>query len=687
MKPDFSGYATKAGLKCSDGRTITPEAFKHMDGKTVPLVWQHGHNEPANVLGHAVLEARDDGMYCYGFFNQTPSASQAKALVQHKDITSLSIYANQLVEKAKQVFHGVIREVSLVLSGANPGALIDNVSVVHGDNTTDILDDEAVIYTGLRLQHDDSEDVDAADDSEDYDDEEDDIEHAVKDAEDLKDGGADDASEGDATIQDVYDSLTPQQKQVVHYMIGAALEAAPASSAKHSEQDDEDDLAHDDIDQEGQNRMNVFERGGKTAKHGAIGGNDDEGVVLSHSDVQSIVEEAKKIGSLKRAVENYALQHGIENIDVLFPEAKNIDNEPQFLARRTEWVAGVLNGTRHTPFSRIRTRSADITHEEARAKGYIKGNLKKEEFFGVVKRVTTPTTVYKKQQLDRDDMLDITDFDVVMWLKGEMRLMLEEEIARAILIGDGRDVSNEDKIKDPAGASEGAGIRSILNDHELYVTHVNVALPATNADYNDVVEAVMRARRFYRGTGVPTFYATTSTVVEMLLSKDAFGRRRWNTKEELGAALGVGGVVEVEVMDQEPDLLGILVNLQDYSVGTDQGGDISLFDFFDIDYNQYKYLIETRCSGALTKIKSAMVVHRQSAGDVLITPTAPVFDGTTVTIPTDANINYFVDGVAAADGSTHAVAPGETAAVTAEPTAGHYFATNEQDQWSFTGQA
>lgn len=676
MKPDFSGYATKAGLKCSDGRTITPEAFKHMDGKTVPLVWQHGHNEPANVLGHAVLEAREDGVYAYGFFNDTEPAQQAKALVQHKDINSLSIYANQLVERAKQVFHGVIREVSLVLSGANPGALIDNVSIAHGDGSEpSILDDEAVIFTGLELQHSDDSSTTDADSTE-----------AVGAAEDGNEGEEEpiEHAAANATVQDIYDSLSDEQKQVVHYMIGAALEAA-AGDAQHSDQTNEGDLAHD-ADQEGTDSMsrNVFERGGSAA-HGATGGTDDQHV-LTHDAMAGIVDEAKKSGSLKRAVEQYALQHGIENIDVLFPDAKAIDNEPEWVKRRTEWVANVLNGTKHTPFSRIKTRSADITHEEARAKGYIKGSLKKEEFFGVSQRVTTPTTIYKKQKLDRDDMLDITDFDVVMWLKGEMRLMLEEEVARAILIGDGRDVANEDKVKDPMGAAEGAGIRSILHDHELYVTRVNVGLPAQDADYNEVVEAVMRARRFYKGSGVPNFYTTTQVSVEMLLSKDAFGRRRWNSRDELANALGVGAVVDVEVMDQEEDLLGIIVNLQDYSVGTDRGGDISLFDDFDIDYNQYKYLIETRLSGALTKIKSAMVIHREAAGDVLVTPTSPTFNGTTVTIPADTNVDYFVDGTPVADGSTVAVATGETVTVTAEAVAGRYFATNEQDQWSFTGE-
>ena len=666
MDADFSGYATKAGLKCSDGRTITPEAFKHMDGQTVPLVWQHGHKDPANVLGHALLEARDDGVYAYGFFNNTDGGNKAKALVEHKDIVSLSIYANQLVEKSKKVFHGFIREVSLVLSGANPGAVIDNVAIKHSDGEIEELDDEAVIYTGLELAHSDEvEEVEETTETEDENletEDEETVEHA---------------DDSDLTIQDVYDSMTDDQKTVVHYMIGAALEEkAPAKAASHSD-DNSEALIHE----EGTEEMtrNVFEQ-----SNTGVTGEKHE---LSHEDVRGIVADASKCGSLKEAVNNYALSHGIENIDVLFPDARAVDDTPEFVKRRTEWVAGVLSGVRSSPFSRIKTRSADLTFDEARAKGYIKGTLKKEEFFGVSKRTTSPTTIYKKQQLDRDDILDITDFDVVMWMKGEMRIMLEEELARAILIGDGRDVDDEDKIKDPAAASDGNGIRSILNDHELYVTHVNVALAADTPDYNVVVEEVMRARRFYKGSGTPTFYTTVVNATEMLLSKDQFGRRRYNNRTELANALGVASVVDVEVMESEPNLIGIIVNLQDYVVGADRGGDISLFDDFDIDYNQYKYLIETRVSGALTKVKSAMVVHRQASGDVLVAPVEPAFDGVDITIPTDANIDYAADGVTQTDGATVAVAPGETVVITAAPTAGHYFRTNEQDQWSFTNDA
>lgn len=654
MDADFSGYATKAGLKCSDGRTIMPDAFKHMDGMTVPLVWQHGHNEPANVLGHAVLEAREDGVYAYGYFNDTAPAKNAKQLVQHDDIKALSIYANQLVEKAKSVFHGVIREVSLVLSGANPGALIDNVAIAHSDGSTDILDDEAIIYTGLELKHGEEVDDDEEEDEED-------IEHA----------------DDDTTVQDIYDSLSDEQKNVVHYMIGAALEAATKDVKQSGIDDDEDDLAH----KEGNQKMNVFEQKGK--------GKEGESHELTHEDVKGIVADAMKMGSLKDAVEHYALQHGIENIDILFPDAQTVDATPEWISRRMEWVAGVINGTRHTPFSRIKTRTADITFDEARAKGYIKGSLKKEEFFGVAQRVTTPTTVYKKQKLDRDDIIDITDFDVVSWLKGEMRLMLEEELARAVLIGDGRDVEDEDKIRDPMGNTEGAGIRAIVNDHELYVTTVNVNLDDADSNYEEVVEGVARARRFYKGSGQPTFYTTEAVKTEMLLAKDNFGRKLYTSEAELANALRVNAVVAVEVMEDEPDLVGIVVNLKDYAMGADRGGDVSMFDDFDIDYNQYKYLIETRVSGALTKVKSALVIRKVGGSLVVTTPEEPDYDEATytITIPTNSEVEYSVDGSPEIDGSTHVVPAGETVVVTAAPASGFYFATDAEDQWSYTRPA
>lgn len=694
MEADFSGYATKAGLKCSDGRTIMPEAFQHMDKKTVPLVWQHGHNSPDNILGHAVLEARPDGVYAHGFFNDLPQGQNAKKLVEHKDITQLSIYANQLVEKSKQVFHGVIREVSLVLAGANPGALIDNIAVRHTDGEVETLDDEAIIYTGVTIEHaaktyttkhtststdmvdgkvigtrtethestrtrDDGTEVDALA----YSDEEG-VEHA--------DG---------TTVQDVYDSLSEEQKNLVHFMISKAIEAS--KTASHSDGADDTNTEGDLEHKEGSEGMpkNVFEQN-------ATGGTTTTQKTLSHEDVKGIVADAMRIGSLREAVQDYAVKHGIENIDILFPDAQLLNNTPEWEKRQTEWVAGVLNGTHHSPFSRVKTASADITVDEARAKGYIKGNMKKEEFFAVKSRVTTPTTVYKKQKLDRDDIIDITDFDVVAWLKGEMRLMLNEELARAILIGDGRDVADEDKIKDPVGATEGAGIRSILNDHELYVTTVNVNLGDASSSYNEIVEEVLLSRRFYKGTGLPTFYTTDNTMVRMLLAKDNYGRRLYNTKQELVAALMVADIVPVEVMETVPDLVGILVNLADYNVGADRGGEINMFDDFDIDYNQYKYLIETRVSGALTKLKSAIVVKNTAAANVLVAPTAPTFVKSTgvVTIPTKTGVVYKNADTNATltAGAQTALASGATLNVIAVPASGYYFESNAEDEFSFT---
>lgn len=658
MEADFSGYATKAGLKCSDGRTITAEAFKHMDGKRVPLVWQHGHDSPDNVLGHVMLSARPDGIYAQGYFNETKQGQNSKALVQHKDIVALSIYANQLVEKSKQVLHGMIREVSLVLSGANPGALIDFVRVQHSaDGDVETLEDEAVIYTGLTLEH--SADGDA----------EDTLEHA--------------------TVQEVYDSLTPEQQDVVNFMIGAALEAAGGKAA-HSEDTTTDDTqsgtsdntAGDESHEEGTTDMvhkNVFETGADTKP---------ERHVLSHDDMKGIVAAAVKGGSMKDAVEQYALQHGITNLDVLFPDAKTIQNTPEFKSRRMEWVAGVLNATHHTPFSRIKTITADITQDQARALGYIKGSYKKEEWFSVTSRTTSPTTIYKKQSLDRDDIIDITDFDVVAWMRAEMRMMLEEEIARAILIGDGRAVDDEDKIKDPMAATDGAGIRSILNEHEAFAVTVNVNLDDANSDYNEVIESVLRARRFYKGSGQPTFYTTNQVVVEMLLLKDTLGRRLYSSRADIAAALMVSEIVEVEVMDTVTDLVGIIVNLADYNIGADKGGEVNLFDDFDIDYNKFKYLIETRISGALTKMFSALIIKKVASTDVLVAPTAPTFVKSTgvVTIPTKTGVVYKnadTDATLSAGAQT-ALAIGATLNVVAVPASGYYFATSEEDEWSFT---
>jgi hypothetical protein len=687
-KPDFSGWATKTGLKCSDGRTIMPDAFKHQDQEVVPLVWQHAHNEPSNVLGHALLENREDGVYAYGYFNDTDQAQNAKTLVQHKDITSLSIYANQLTERSKQVLHGFIRELSLVLSGANPGALIDNITLAHADGDMVTLDDEAVIYTGLTIHHSNETSTDVTDppDSADPADPADPTDPAdPEDPEDPDDPVTHSAA--DPTVQEVYDSMTDQQKEVVHYMIGAALEASSTTTIAqsdltidHSDVDKStvlpSELVHDDNNGEGLHMTrNVFEQnGGKT----------EEKHVLTHDAIKGIVTDAHKVGSLKEAVEAYAFKHGIENIETLFPDAKAITNTPEFDSRRVEWVSGVITGTRHSPFSRIKSLVADITFEDARAKGYVKGNLKKEEWFGVSKRVTTPSTVYKKQQLDRDDIIDITDFDVVVWLKAEMRLMLDEEIARAVLVGDGRPVDHEDKIKDPRGAAEGSGIRSILYDHDLYAATVTVGDTATNLETAD---AIIGSMGFYKGSGSPTFFTTLPVLTGLLLTREPTSKQRyWRTAADLAGEMGVDRIVTVEVMEDYPDLIGIIVNLRDYTLGADQGGDVTLFDDFDIDYNQYKYLLETRLSGALTKIRSAIVVKKAASGAGLVTPVAPSFDGTTLVVATTPGVVYKNKdtGSTLVTGTPVALAPGQDITVEATPASGaYYFANNVDDQWTF----
>lgn len=687
-KPDFSGYATKVGLRCSDGRTIMKDAFAHQDKQTLPLVWQHNHDEPSNVLGHVLLENRDDGVYAYGFFNETTQAQNAKTLVHHKDVKSLSIYANQLTEKAKQVLHGFIREVSLVLSGANPGALIDNITLAHGDGEMVTLEDEAIIYTGLEIVH--------------------------------ADGGSNSSSSTEATtttekkepptVQEVYDSMTDEQKDVVHYFVGAALEGATetlqqdsvtssTSSESKTETVTQDAATHSngtnsntiaatttettDNSKEGRRMTrNVFEN------NGGGGTKTEERPTLTHDAIRGIVDDARKRGSLREAVDAYAFQHGIENIELLFPDAKALSSTPEFDSRRIEWVRGVIDSARKTPFSRIKSLVADITFDEARARGYIKGNLKKEEWFGISKRVTTPATVYKKQKLDRDDILDITDFDVVVWLKAEMRLMLDEELARAILVGDGRNVADPDKIKDPAGTPEGSGIRSIYNDHELYVARVNVNLADANSTPLELVDSVVTNMRFYKGSGSPTFYTSLTRLNYMLLARDGVDRRLWRNPAELASELGVKEIVTIEALENVPDLVGIVVNMSDYTLGTDRGGELNFFDDFDIDYNQYTYLYETRLSGALTKIRSAVVFHAQADTDTLVVPAAPDFDPATgaITINDTADVVYKrsdTDATVTNGGSPYTVSVGQSLTIYATPAAGHYVANNVEDSWTF----
>lgn len=665
MRPDFSGYATKYNVKCSDGRTISPNAFKHMDKARIPLVWQHQHDDPENVLGHAVLEHREDGVYAYGYFNDTPAGQNAKKLVEHKDITALSIYANQLVEKSKQVLHGAIREVSLVLAGANIGAFIDNVNIAHSDGSIVQLDDEAIIFSGEELQHEDADDEDADDEN---------------------------GSEGDKSIKEIYDSMTDEQKNVVAAMVGKALEEGMSGENGDGGSDNNGDAEHsgtknDNIQHSQEDQYmsrNVFDQNGATGtlQHA-------ERPRLTPELLRSIVEDAKKIGSFKEAflahAEEITAQYGIQNIDLLFPDAKAISNTPELISRRQEWVNGVINGAKKSPFSRIKSLSADITHDEARAKGYIKGNFKKEEFFSLQKRVTTPTTIYKKQKLDRDDIVDITDLDVVAWLKGEMRLMLDEELARAILVGDGREVDDEDKIKEPSG-TEGAGIRSIAHDDDFYAHKVTVS---SNVSGEALIEAILRARPKYRGSGNPTMYTTEDVLTDLILLKDRVGRRLYPTQAELESALRVSRIVTVPVMEgvtvNGGELLAILVNMSDYTLGADRGGAVSMFDDFDIDYNQYKYLIETRCSGALTKFKSAIVVSRN--GGTLVTAVEPTFDAETgvVTIPTVTGVTYTnaETGATLSPGAQPALDPGEALYVEAVANTGYYFAHNTDNDWAF----
>jgi len=646
MEPDFSGWATKAGIKCTDGRTIGRDAFRHQDELTVPLVWQHCHNDPENVLGHVILKNHPEGVRASAFFNSSPKAQHARGLVQHKDINSLSIWANQLIERAGLVLHGVIREVSLVLSGANPGALIDTISLRHADGSETDVEDEAIIYTGLELE----------------------LQHASNATE--KD---DNMAVDEKTVQDVYESLSDEQKEVVHFMIGTALEEAGSLGQSAFDPTEFLDNLNEKLTaiQEGITMShNVFEQEGIKAK----------GQTLSHAEVMEIVAAAKKGGSLKDAVADYALAHGIENIDIMFPDAVAIDGAtPEFLKRRTEWATKLLGGVRKSPFSRIRTLYADLTFEDARAKGYVKGTLKKEEFFNVSKRETTPTTIYKKQQLDRDDIVDITDFDVVAWLKGEMRLMLDEELARAILIGDGRDIAHADKINEQ-------NIRPIASDHELFTTQIYVNIDDASSNMQEVIDSIIMNRRYYKGTGLPTMFTTETYISRLLLLRDTTGRRIYSSLADVAQELRVAEIIGVEVMEEVEDLVAVIVNPVDYVVGATRGGEVNMFDDFDIDYNQQKYLIETRCCGAMVKLKGALAIRKTVGTNVLVIPASPTFNPVTgaLTIVNQTGVVYKHGAtVVNALGSPYTVPAGTSWVIDATPDAGYYFSTSEDDSWTF----
>ena len=617
MEYDFSGWATRNDIKCSDGRTIRRDAFKDDDGHKVPLVWNHSHNDPNNVLGHAVLENRKEGVYAYCKFNDTENGQNAKLLVQHGDIDKLSIYANRLKQNGGDVIHGSIREVSLVYANANPGAYIVDV-MAHGDDYDEggiiFTDEKFVVNHAEEDKKEDSETKEKTDDDETIKDIFDTLSEKQKNAvyyiigEALNQGEEDeeevehsDKTDNEETIKDVFETLTEKQKTAVYALIGAALEENEGSDkeAKHSEEETEEN-----------------EGGNTEMKHNVFEGKEDtvEKGVLSHSEQMTIINDAKRYGTMKESFLAHAEEYGIDGVDWLFPEARTMTNVPEFIKRDTGWVSKVMGAVHKTPFSRIKSVFADITEDEARAKGYMKGKLKKEEVFSLLKRTTTPTTVYKKQKMDRDDVIDITDFDVIAWLKSEMRLMLDEELARAILVGDGRPASSDDKISE-------LNIRPIVSDEELFTIQktVDVSSSATADDKAKAfIRAAIKARKDYKGSGNPTLFTTEDMLTDMLLLTDEMGRDLYESEEKLRTKLRVKEIVTVEVMEgmngkNSKPLMGIIVNMNDYNVGADKGGAINMFDDFDIDYNQQKYLIETRCSGALVRPYSAIVLTLNAA--------------------------------------------------------------------------
>lgn len=589
FKYDFSGWATKNDLLCSDGRTIRRDAFKDNDGKVVPLVWNHDHTDPSNVLGHALLKNVSDGVYAYGSFNSNPKAIEAATLLAHGDIKALSIWANKLQQRGGDVLHGDIKEVSLVLAGANPAAIIDSV-MVHGEES----DEEAIIYTGENICHSSGELKDEAEETEET------VEHADDKSDDPE------KSDDDETVADIFETLSEKQKNVVYALIGEII-------SKNKGKENEDNKEEDSV-----MKHNVFEQ-----QNG-----DQQENVLCHADVKAAFDDAKRYGSLKDSFVAHGLNevtymahadgdYGIKNIDYLFPEARNVNNTIDFIKREDSWVRDFMSRVHRSPFSRIKSVHANITEDEARAKGYIKGNMKKEEVFTLLKRSTTPTTVYKKQKLDRDDVLDITDLDTVALVKGEMRGMLDEEIARAALVGDGRSASDDDKINE-------VNIRPIWTDADLYSIKVPIAVAAGDDDNKkatNFIRAAIKSRKNFRGSGTPVLYTTEDMLSDMLLLTDTTGRDIYDTVEKLCKKLRVSEIITVPVMEgltrqvesKTRTLAGIIVNLQDYNIGADKGGSINMFEDFDIDYNQMKYLIETRCSGALTKPYSAMVLEFETA--------------------------------------------------------------------------
>lgn len=579
MLYDFAGYATRNDIRCSDGRIIRDGAFKDCDGLTVPLVWNHDHNFMNNVLGHALLEYRPDGMYTYGKFNESDEGRDAKLRVENGDITSLSIFANQLQQQGPNVLHGAIREVSLVLVGANPGAYIETV-MAHGEDEGE----SAIIYSGDEFSELGGEKMLAHADAEASAQKAEESKSEPKEEKPEEDKKVAEESKKDKTIKEVFDTLNEDQKTAVYAMIGYLME-----NKDGADDEEEKEVKH-----------NVFEANDTTMEANA----------LTHSQLDTILKDGKEYGSLKKSFLAHSQEYGIEDIDYLFPEAKNQNMPPEFIDRDQDWVSVVMNSVHHSPFSRVKSMFADITEDEARAKGYIKGHLKKNEVFSLLRRSTVPTTVYKKQKLDRDDVVDITDFDVVAWLKTEMRGKLNEELARAFLVGDGR-LAGDDKIDETC-------IRPIWTDADLFTIKANVSMAGGSDPIKNFIDTCILSRASYKGSGSPILFTTEAVLTRCLLLEDGFAHKLYRTVEELAAAIRVKKIVTVEVMEgleRTPEggsaqcLLGIIVNLADYNVGADRGGQVSMFDDFDIDYNQMKYLIETRCSGALVKPFSAIAIE------------------------------------------------------------------------------
>lgn len=589
---DFSGWATKANVKCFDGLTIAPNAFKDCDGKVVPVVWNHDHSAPESVLGHALLQNRKEGVYAYVKLNDTSSGQTAKACVDNGDIDAMSIYASGIQKSGRTVMHGMIKELSLVIAGCNPGALIDEV-VKHSADGSETDSSEAYIYTdsGLSLKHGlDPDDNPLEDET---------LQHSDDSSEIDKDkkGESKMADANEKTVKEVFDTLTEEQKNVVYAIIGSALD-----EGKGGESDDKGDGKEDNT------MHHCFENG-------------NGGTVLKHSldDINGIIATASKHGTLRDAfldagITGDELAHSIENMDYLFPDDHNLDTVPRIVDRDQTWVDKVMNSVHHVPFARVKVMFADLTEDEARAKGYIKGNYKKEQVFKLLKRSTTPTTVYKKQRFDRDDIVDMSTMDVVSFVKKEQRGKLNEELGMAFLIGDGRDDASDDKINE-------LNIRPIFNDDDFYTIKV-VVQPGTNANEDAkakaTIKSIIKARKEYKGSGSPTFYTTDDVLTDMLLLEDGIGHPLYADEAALARKLRVKEIVTVPRMEGRKgakggDLLGIVVNLADYTVGADKGGEVNMFDDFNIDYNQLIYLIETRCSGAMTTPYGAMAIEMDAA--------------------------------------------------------------------------